>query len=158
MKRRIGAAVTLLGMTAASLVTGAPAAHAYPTCDGTKGVFVGSHLFSAVVPANTAGNGTLDCVLGVGNQSWGVIVLQITLNKCYGQHITVDGIYGQQTRQAVANAQTWEREAFRRPVSTDGTYGPETRRAIHFFGEQTSSSGTNPIDICMRLDGTRDIR
>ena len=158
MKRRIGTAVALLGMTAAALVTAAPAAHAYPTCDGTKLTGVGSHLFSAIVPAYTAGNDTLDCVMGVGNQSWGVIVLQLTLNKCYGQHIDVDGIYGQQTRQAVANAQTWERVAFRRPVSTDGAYGPETRRAMHWYGEQTGQGGTNPINICMRLDGTRDIR
>jgi hypothetical protein len=158
MKRRIRTAVVLLGMTVGALVTGVPAAQAYPTCDGTKEVFVGSHFFSAIVPAHTGGTGTLDCEMGVGNQSWGVVVLQLTLNKCYSQHITVDGIYGQQTRQAVANAQTWEREAFHRPVSTDGVYGPETRRAMHWYGEQTGQGGTNPINICMRLDGTRDIR
>ncbi|WP_016697864.1 peptidoglycan-binding domain-containing protein [Actinoalloteichus spitiensis] len=68
-----------------------------------------------------------NCVLGQGNSGVGVRTLQRSLRECNGQSISVDGIYGPATRNAVVNVQR------RASISADGVYGPQTRRNMRWL-------------------------
>ncbi len=87
------------------------------------------------VPGDTAlfSSSTVDCDVGEGSDDEAVAALQDALARCNGQDVAVDGDYGPETSQAVANVQ---REG---GVTADGTYDPETRRAMQW--PATSSSG-----------------
>lgn len=50
--------------------------------------------------------------------------LQRNLNTCYGEHLTVDGIYGSATKAAVARAQS------KAGISADGVYGPRSAQFL----------------------------
>lgn len=67
-----------------------------------------------------------DCQLAEGNDSAAVAVLQIALNKCYGYDLTEDGDFGPLTQSAVEGMQS------RLGISVDGIYGPQTRTAMEF--------------------------
>ncbi len=71
--------------------------------------------------------------------------LQNTLRMCYQQGIALDGDFGPATRQALMNAQTWEREVRRQNVATDGVYGPRTRDVLTW----NALWGNQPV--CARL-------
>jgi len=53
-----------------------------------------------------------------------VLVLQHALAICNGQPVTLDGVYGPETRDAVAAVQAAA------GITVDGIYGPETRDAM----------------------------
>jgi hypothetical protein len=66
-----------------------------------------------------------------GSQSTGdpdtaIRTLQRNLNYCYGSHLTVDGIYGSNTRAGVKQVQ------MRHHITADGIYGPQTRSAMNW--------------------------
>ncbi|NEC07491.1 peptidoglycan-binding domain-containing protein [Streptomyces sp. SID7909] len=65
-----------------------------------------------------------ECFVHKGARGDQVAAIQRALVKCYGQSITVDGVFGDKTFAALKNAQ---RAA---GVTADGAYGPKTRDAI----------------------------
>lgn len=78
-------------------------------------------------------NGDLNCVLGQGSAGQAVSALQNSLNKCNGQNIAIDGIFGSGTRQAVKNVQQ------RYGLTQDGVYGRQTNLAMNWsFNALTS--------------------
>ena len=109
------------GVTLATAVT----ASAQASCTG---VTVFRDVIGALVNIPTIGNNTGrdNCDLGVGNSSSAVEDLQFELNDCYGQHLTTDGIFGQQTKAALQHAQSVEH------ITADGVYGPVTRDHLHW--------------------------
>ncbi|MFF0391030.1 peptidoglycan-binding protein [Kitasatospora sp. NPDC004615] len=78
-----------------------------------------------IVPATSSYS--TDCLLGQGNQSEAVQVLQGALNVCYGQNISSDGVFGPATKSALIAVQR------QIGVSADGTYGPNTRDHMKFI-------------------------
>jgi hypothetical protein len=87
------------------------------------------------VPAQNSG-GNVECILATGNQGEGVRQLQRSLNVCYRQGLTVDGIFGGNTRAALVRVQTSLR------ISADGGYGPQTRDAmVHQAQELQTTCG-----------------
>jgi peptidoglycan hydrolase-like protein with peptidoglycan-binding domain len=62
-----------------------------------------------------------NCLLGVGNQSVAVERLQFTLIACYNRQLSLDGVFGPQTRAALQYAQRAEH------IPADGVYGHQTR-------------------------------
>jgi len=124
--RRIFFAVAALVIASAGIAL-APAmsASAQASCTGTSN-FIDS--IGGVAPIPTIGNNTGrdNCDLGVGNDSGAVKTLQRELNACYGQHLTVDGIFGQATKASLQVAQR------REGVRADGVYGPITRDHLHW--------------------------
>jgi hypothetical protein len=76
------------------------------------------------VPSIGTWSGRIDCLLGVGNDSPAVRVLQETLNQCYGNSLAVDGVFGPKTEEALIQAQRAEN------IPADGVYGPQTREHI----------------------------
>jgi peptidoglycan hydrolase-like protein with peptidoglycan-binding domain len=102
---------------------------------------------SASGETNVPGNVTLlestasvECGLSEGDDEEAVRALQEALVTCNGQHITVDGEYGPQTREAVARVQ----EA--NGLVVDGIYGPTTRDAM-LWPASTSGTTTCVSDV-----------
>jgi murein L,D-transpeptidase YcbB/YkuD len=65
-----------------------------------------------------------DCTLGYGNINSGVESLQQDINTCYGYNLALDGDFGPATQAAVKHVQTVS------GVTVDGVYGPQTRNAM----------------------------
>lgn len=66
-----------------------------------------------------------------GNERFGdpdtaIRTLQRNLNYCYGSKLTVDGVYGSNTRAIVKQVQK------RHKLAADGIYGPQTRSAMNW--------------------------
>jgi hypothetical protein len=76
------------------------------------------------IPTVGAQTGNDNCDLGLGNDNLGVGVLQNSLNRCHGEHLTVDDNYGPLTQAAVRRAQSAAH------ITADGIYGPQTRDHI----------------------------
>ena len=124
MRQRISAAivvlVTVAGMTGIGVALAGPASAQASCTTATQLGNSGGYL--ADIPS--LASGSTDCELGVGNEGIAVQALQFALNQCYGQHLTQDGIYGSLTEAAVEVAQ---RDA---GITVDGIYGPQTRSHI----------------------------
>jgi peptidoglycan hydrolase-like protein with peptidoglycan-binding domain len=117
--------VTASGITGISLPLAVPAS-AQSSCTGSSG-YTDVKGFGVLVP--TIGNNTFrdNCELGLGNDSQAVVALQETLDGCYGQSLATDGIYRSQTQEAVEDAQ----QAVH--ITVDGVYGPQTRDHINWW-------------------------
>lgn len=120
----------------ASLQAAEQAAAATPQC-----------LYAVVVPIGRTGLGiplpsvwnststTCNLMLGDdpyrttsrrGDPDTAIRVLQRNLNYCYGYKLTVDGIYGSNTRGVIMAVQK------RHKLPVDGIYGPKTRSAMNW--------------------------
>jgi hypothetical protein len=106
-----------------TLVNPLPANAAVGTCNSVA-YWTGS-IFAATAEVPVRGTSP-NCVLGSGNAGNPTRVLQRSLNRCYQQGLTVDGIYGPRTATAVRNVQR------RHGIAVDGIYGPQTSRTMRF--------------------------
>ncbi|GAA2243391.1 hypothetical protein GCM10010413_52740 [Promicromonospora sukumoe] len=135
------ASVAVLGMALfATQVDAAPPAQAVSTCNlfdsigwSTKG---GG---SALIPytGNTA-SWSRNCSMWAGFYSGsanGAQRLQESLNRCYGENLTTDGIFGWRTEDALARAQADE------GIEADGIYGLQTAKNIKFAKYNSSGCG-----------------
>ncbi|GAA4625040.1 peptidoglycan-binding domain-containing protein [Cellulomonas oligotrophica] len=120
-QRLISSALAALLAAGLGLAAAAPASAAYGPCNAHDARETTSVPFSTT-------NNTNNCYLVQGNTGTGVRMLQTALRGCYGQAITVDGIFGAATRAALVNAQR------RMGVTADGAYGPNTHNAMLFQG------------------------
>jgi len=131
-------AVASGGALAPVLASATPAA-AQPSCAGTglvTAIPLNPNIPGPVfVRVPTLRNGSINqnCILGVGNAGVAVSRLQIALDQCNGFALSVDGIYGPQTRSAVSTVQR------RNHISVDGIYGPNTLSVMHW--PQAGSGG-----------------
>ena len=90
------------------------------TCDGV--VILETASGTASIPGDEASVG---CEMGAGGgDADAVRALQRALVTCHGQDIPVDGVYGEQTEQAVASVQKQS------GLAVDGTFDPRTRDAM----------------------------
>lgn len=123
-----GVAVVMAFLAIIPVVTGQSVAHAQATCGGTTEHMNGVN-FRAPVPSTSNGSGIFNCIDGINNQGAAVTEIQKSLNHCHGANLTVDGIYGTLTSNAMKRAQ----KAL--GVPQDGIYGPQTRSAgFRFWG------------------------
>jgi peptidoglycan hydrolase-like protein with peptidoglycan-binding domain len=98
------------------------------------------------VPATSSGS--RNCLLGQGNQSQAVGVLQLALNGptsggCYGRSISADGIFGPLTKTALKWVQ--QNKLGMTGSQIDGIYGVNTHNKIKF--------SDNPYGIHCYQDG-----
>jgi peptidoglycan hydrolase-like protein with peptidoglycan-binding domain len=117
------------GIAMLPALTSAAPAGAAVSCTGTSLVPDTGGLVQVRVPTVGNGTGNVNCQLGLGNQSVAVSRLQIALNQCDSHEfdpplLAVDGDYGQLTQDAVADTQASLH------ISVDGIYGPQTRRTM----------------------------
>jgi peptidoglycan hydrolase-like protein with peptidoglycan-binding domain len=120
----VGVATTLAATVLAVGVTGAPAHAATPRCNATE--FINNlHGVLLDVPVyKTGGSSTVLCVMSQGDRGDDVNQLQWTLNYCYSERLTRDGVFGSRTKSALIRAQRREH------ISDDGIHGPQTALAI----------------------------
>ncbi|WP_180989657.1 peptidoglycan-binding domain-containing protein [Streptomyces cahuitamycinicus] len=138
------AGLTLLSGLGLGMVTAAPAAAYAGYCnDGYASAYrklVGDSTYTAYLPGYKA---NMDCTMGSGAQSASVAMLQRSLNVCYsddlGFNLKVDGIFGTNTKNALAAAQRDE------GIKGDGIYGKDSR--THLEWEFTRNSATR----CARI-------
>ena len=128
---RIRRTLVAAGMAMAALTSAAPAlanatptpaeASALPSCTTYRS-------YSGLWGPSTSG-GSVNCLLGMGNEGKAVRQLQHTMKYCarYKRNITVDGDFGSGTRGALKWVQRKER------VTADGVYGPDTRKKMYFM-------------------------
>jgi peptidoglycan hydrolase-like protein with peptidoglycan-binding domain len=134
-------AATFTALVAASLgiiVAPSPANAGSISCDNTTVVWVGDRQFT--MPSVGKNTGNFECVLGIGNYSAAVRILQVHLNACYwsgsphpghrstfSRILVLDGDFGSRTASALASAQRSH------GIEDDGEYGPETRRTLNYL-------------------------
>ncbi|MFC8720941.1 peptidoglycan-binding protein [Kitasatospora sp. NPDC057198] len=133
MRRIVPASLATVALAAGLFGIGTGTAQAATASCTTSTLDVG-----VIVPAT--GSYSTDCLLGQGNQSRAVEVLQNTLSVCYGQNITSDGVFGPATKSALITVQR------QIGVSADGVYGPNTRNHMQFI-KGSINVGDSPCRI-----------
>lgn len=99
-------------------------------CTGFTNVSVGGGWYLHVP---SAGSGNYNCVVVRGMNGLSVLVVQESLNACFGQGIAEDRDFGGNTEQAVKNAQTQiNRNAGSHVLDVDGRFGPKTSAKFLF--------------------------
>jgi peptidoglycan hydrolase-like protein with peptidoglycan-binding domain len=136
--RKTTVAAGLTGALMATLLGGsiaiAPTAQAASThCTGYMGPTSGVHYTQIPSWMSRDGwNAHYNCVLHQGDRGDAVRALQRALNKCYGQGLTVDGVFGPKTFTAVKNVQRRVNNYRGVNIAVDGKYGPQTRNAMQW--------------------------
>jgi hypothetical protein len=83
------------------------------------------------IPSTGSGWPNASCEMYTGASGTAVRQLQLALNACYKERLTVDGSYGALTKAALKRAQTKEGMP---SADRDGRYGPRTRDSIQHTG------------------------
>lgn len=107
MKLRMLLAASALVLAGLVIAPAGPAAAAPdPKCNSASWVYFGAH--QQFFPVYRVGNSYhLHCELRRGDfNNFGVVALQNTLIRCYGQAIAADADFGIETERALKNAQT----------------------------------------------------
>ncbi|MFV2088877.1 peptidoglycan-binding domain-containing protein [Micromonospora sp. LOL_021] len=76
-----------------------------------------------------------------GAYSSAVRQLQLSLNHCYGESLVVDSDFGPATAAALRRAQAIE------GITVDGIYGPQTRNAIRFTIGNACDKVYQPVTV-----------
>jgi Putative peptidoglycan binding domain len=120
----VGVVTALAGAMVAVGVTGGPAHAATPRCNATDFINNLRGVLLDVPVYRTGGSSSVLCVMSQGDRGDDVNQLQWTLNYCYSERLTQDGVFGSLTKSALIRAQRREH------ISADGIYGPQTALAI----------------------------
>ncbi|GAA0902617.1 peptidoglycan-binding domain-containing protein [Virgisporangium aurantiacum] len=121
MKSHIAKILLPLAFAGFGVFAVAAPAQAAATCNNKVNISKGA-LYATYPAYNSSGT----CVMGKGNSGVAVRTLQGALNTCYHAGLVVDGIFGQNTFEALKDAQDAA------GVTDDGIYGPTTAGAIKF--------------------------
>lgn len=149
LPRFFGAIFLAAAVTVATAGIAAPASAYALACntDFAKKVSSrnGGYMLAPVRSTSSGGNMNLTCYMWNGDvstapgySSLGTKRLQRSLNRCYGQSLTVDGRFGPATETALKRAQRAE------SIGIDGKYGPQTAKNIRFA---KTSSGCGRIKL-----------
>ncbi|MDQ0946218.1 hypothetical protein QFZ24_000141 [Streptomyces phaeochromogenes] len=116
-------------------------------CTGITNVSVGGDWYLHVP---SVGSGNYNCVVVRGMHSLPVLVVQESLNACFGQNIAEDWDFGPATQQAVKNAQTQINQIWGSHVlDVDGRFGPKTSSYFYFQAYDHSNNGSH-TGFCYR--------
>jgi peptidoglycan hydrolase-like protein with peptidoglycan-binding domain len=136
-RRSTAAALSAL-VVIATLVLGASSANAATTSATICTSYTSYHTWysgSSEMRVPTAGyqTGKANCILRYGNNNFGVHVLQESLRECWDHSITIDGVYGPQTRGAILAIQRNANSGYGAGIDEDGIYGPQTRNWMQWL-------------------------
>jgi peptidoglycan hydrolase-like protein with peptidoglycan-binding domain len=93
------------------------------------------------MPASS-GIESINCSMSYGATGGGVRALQQSLNRCYGENLSVDGQFGPRTQAALSRAQ--QRHGFTTGL---GRYTDREAWNLYFMGIR------GPWPVCARMDG-----
>lgn len=128
MRRLLAIVLVAATILTVNVVIIEPADAATPRCHYAADRRVSTGGF-ADIPVRSRSDNSIACILSNGDRTGAVIVLQHTLNRCYGNRLKVDGIYGRRTMDAVWRAQRAS------GARADGVYGPETAQRIKHYAD-----------------------
>lgn len=133
---RVAAALASLALAAGGAVALAAPASAAGTVHGCNYMdwYYDDGYYFVPVPKSTDGVTSSWCWQAKGDNQWNykhdktetIDDIQRALNLCNGASLVTDGIYGEQTRQAVIAVQR------KTGLTQDGVYGPATMRAMNW--------------------------
>lgn len=140
MKRLFAVVVALVLGTGASVLTAAPASATAGTCSELYSTVFSVKAGSTVVykvelPVDA--NFSRFCTMWNGSPNRpvaGAKLLQISLNRCYGENLATDGYFGRATELALMRAQADE------GLDDDGIYGTQTQNYLK-WAKTTSGCG-----------------
>jgi hypothetical protein len=135
----LAAAATLTGAATAEAAPAPDMAAAEAACTSYTHVSVGGGWYLHV-PSLGSNSGNYNCVVVRGHRGFPVLVLQESLNACYGQGLVLDSDFGGNTERAVKNAQ----RAINQPaVKVDGRFGPITSSYFYFQAYDHNNGGAH---------------
>jgi peptidoglycan hydrolase-like protein with peptidoglycan-binding domain len=139
MRKKTAAAIAATVVVASGITLATPGlAQAASSCTSY------AEYYTASGPTNIPTIGLYqnapNCQLANGNDSSGVDVLQYTLDNCYGSGLTQDGEFGALTEAAVKHVQSIL------GISVDGIYGPQTRNAMKWDAGGVCAKLLQPLD------------
>ncbi|WP_405764864.1 peptidoglycan-binding protein [Streptomyces sp. NBC_01538] len=116
-------------------------------CTGFTNVSVGGGWYLHVP---SAGSGNYNCVVARGMNGLPVVVVQESLNACFGQGIAEDRDFGGNTERAVKNAQTRINQDWGSHVlDVDGRFGPKTSAKFYFQAyDYTNGQNGRHTGVC----------
>ena len=114
----------LIAASGVTLVTEGTA-FAQSSCTNGSG-FQNTKGYPVTVPTVGEETHQANCDLGEGNDNMGVFYLQQDLNDCYKYSLALDGDFGPATLAALEHVQSII------GVTVDGVYGPNTRNAMQW--------------------------
>lgn len=143
--KKVGLAVAL----AAAALTGPAIAEATPeaaaaeaACTSYTHVSVGGGWYLHV-PSLGENSGIYNCVVVRGHNGFPVLVVQESLNACYGQGLVPDRDFGGNTERAVKNAQTRINQIYGNVLSVDGRFGPKISSYFSFQAYDHNNGGAH---------------
>jgi hypothetical protein len=95
-----------------------------PACRGIGDYPVDEGVVALPIDSEDDAFASADCTFARGQSDESVLLLQAALSQCNGRPVAGDGIYGPDTRRAVAALQA------EHGLTADGGYGPDTREAM----------------------------
>ncbi|MGW9657771.1 peptidoglycan-binding domain-containing protein [Streptomyces albidoflavus] len=124
MSRKMAAASAVILMAGGLSLATSGSANAAGSCTIGRSVNGGGGNTGYTLTVPAASNNSVDCTLSAGASNNAVRALQTALVRCGKQNITVDGVFGNGTKNALINVQR------ARGVTADGIYGNNTRNAM----------------------------
>jgi len=95
-----------------------------PACRGIGDFPVDAGVVALPIDSEDDAFASADCTFARGQSDESVLLVQAALSQCNGRPVAGDGIYGPDTRRAVAAVQADH------GLTADGGYGPDTREAM----------------------------
>ncbi|GIH02885.1 hypothetical protein Rhe02_09520 [Rhizocola hellebori] len=131
-----------MAATAAVAAIATPAQAVGSFCDIAKATYTGGYNNANIImPANDGADG-ISCSMSRGASGSGVYALQQTLNRCYGESLSLDGQFGPRTQAALIRAQ--QRHGATRDL---GRYTDDEAYYLKFMGIRGLRL------VCARMDG-----
>jgi hypothetical protein len=122
--RLVGTILALATMVGLGIVANPVPAMATSTCTSWSDYYDGFGINN--VPSVGYDSYNTNCLLYRGNYNDGVGALQGALDYCYGKGLAVDNDFGPLTQAALKQVQ------YQLHISVDGVYGPQTREAMNW--------------------------
>jgi hypothetical protein len=146
----LAAAAALTGAATAEAAAAPEAAAALPACTSYSNLSVSFHPgWYTHVPTLGANTYNYNCEVVRGHRGLPVLVLQESLNVCFGQSLVLDSDFGGNTERAMRIAQTALNRWYNAELNVDGRFGPNTSYWFTFQAYDHNNGGRH-TGYCFR--------
>jgi peptidoglycan hydrolase-like protein with peptidoglycan-binding domain len=127
--------------TAAAAGIATPAQATGSFCDIAKSTYTGGYNNANIIMPASSGPDGISCSMSRGATGSGVYALQQSLNRCYGESLSLDGQFGPRTQAALTRAQQRHGHA-----GNPGRYTDDEAYYLKFMGVRGLRL------VCARID------